>query len=224
MKRYGWLATVTAAVMILIWLLSRTLREEPAAVHVTSVQLQQVEQRVSCSGRVEQAGGEVLAAAAAGTKIQVRVAVPESRLRRVAVGQRVKVSGAAFSADSYAGRVVALAGTAYTTASGNTVVDAFIVLDGTDESLRCGLTAKADICVATARGILLPYSCLLADEQGREYVYLAEKGKAVKRYVTIAEETVEGALVTGGIEDGEQLITDPTEALKEGDRIREVTP
>ena len=223
MKRLGWLAAITAAAMVLIWFLGRSLQEEPTPVRITAVTLRQVEQTVRCNGRVEQLPGEAPASTGEGT-VQIRVAVPESRLRRVAVGQQVRVTGAAFSAEWYRGRVSALASTAYTAPSGNTVVDAFITLEETDGSLRAGLTARADICVATVQGILLPYSCLLADEEGREYVFLSEGGRAVARYVTVLEETAEGALVTDGLREGDRLIVDPGETLVNGARIREVAP
>lgn len=221
MKKYLWLAAAAAASVGLILMGARSLRKEPIPVRITPVKFEQVEQTVRCTGRVEPAAGETPAFAGAGEAVLVRVAVPESRLRRVAVGQQVRVSGDAFSAEWYRGRVAALASSAYVTPSGGTAVDAFITLEGTDDSLRCGLTARADICVSTVFGMLLPYSCLLADDRGEEYVWIEEKGRAARRYVTVLEETASGALITGGVEEGDRLITDPSDSLKEGDPVRE---
>lgn len=175
---------------------------------------------VSCTGKVEEAGRDVLAASTGG-RVQVRAAVPENRLRSVAVGQRVTVSGTAFSAERYSGTVLSIADKAYTTPTGTTVLDAIVALDATDTSLKCGLTAKVNICVSEQVGIVVPYSSLCADEDGGEYVYVAENGRAVRRDVTVGEELADGVMVTTGVTTGEQLILRPETVPHDGARVQE---
>lgn len=196
------------------------MREEVVTVTAKTLCRQTVTGVVSCTGKVEEAGREVMAAST-GSRVQVRAAVPENRLRAVAVGQRVTVSGTAFSAERYSGTVLSIADKAYTTPSGTTVLDAIVALDATDHSLKCGLTAKVNICVSEQEGIVLPYGSLCAAEDGTEYVYVVQDGRAVRRTVTVAEELTDGVLVTDGVAAGERLILQPETVTADGVRVQE---
>lgn len=221
MKKYIWLTAVTAALSLAAWLIGRAAGSNVPQVTVTRVATQHVEQTVQASGRVEAATAAVQAVSANGkTKVQVRVAVPEGRLRRVAVGQRVTVTGAAFSAASYTGTVVALGAAAYQNPAGSTVVDAVIGLDAADASLKCGLSARAGICVGSADGVIIPYEALMADDDGREYVYLLKNGRALRADVTVAEELAEGVWISEGVAPGDWLIDDPAAVSRNGTRVR----
>ncbi len=220
LKKYVWLFLLTAILSGSLFFGLRGIREEVATVTVRTLEQQTVTGVVSCTGKVEEAGREVIAAST-GSRVQVRAAVPENRLRAVAVGQRVTVSGTAFSAERYSGTVLSIADKAYTTPSGTTVLDAVVALDATDTSLKCGLTAKVNICVSEQVGIVVPYRSLCADEEGKEYVFVAENGRAVKRVVTVAEELSDGVLITGGVAAGERLILHPETVTGDGMRVRE---
>jgi len=220
LKKYIWLFSLTTILSLSLIFGLRGVREPVVTVSVQALEKQTVTGVVSCTGRVEEAGREVLAASTGGT-VQVRAAVPENRLRSVAVGQRVTVSGTAFSAERYGGTVLSIADKAYTTPTGATVLDAIVALDATDTSLKCGLTAKVDICVSEQVGIVIPYSSLCADEDGGEYVYVVKDGRAVRRDVTVGEELRDGVLVTAGVAAGEQLILQPEDVPCDGARIQE---
>ena len=220
MKKYVWLFSLTAVLSASLFFGLRSVREEVVTVKTRTLCSETVIGIVSCTGKVEEAGREVLAAST-GSRVQVRATVPENRLRSVAVGQRVTVSGTAFSAERYSGTVLSIADTAYTTPSGTTVLDAIVALDATDHSLKCGLTAKVNICVSEQQGIVLPYGSLCAAEDGTEYVYVIEDGRAVKRTVTVTEELTDGVLVAAGVAVGERLILQPETVTEDGMRVRE---
>lgn len=204
------------ALSLAFLLVGGLVRDSVPQVTVQEIQSRHIEQTVFCTGRVEEAGREVQAVSTGKTRVQVRVAVPENRLRLVAVGQTVQVTGAAFRRDTYTGTVVSLGEEAYLSQTGGTVVDAVIALDVTDASLRCGLTAKADICVNATDGILLPYTAVCADENGQEYVYVLENARAVRRDITVAEELPDGVLIRSGVAAGERLITQPDKVSGDG--------
>lgn len=148
-------------------------------------------------------------------QVQVSVQIPEQVMREVAVGQRVVITGVAFARDTYSGTLTEIADTAHTvtgSSAAQTVVDAVIALDEDciDDSLRSGLTAKATITVQTLENALIvPYSCILQDDSGEEYVLAVEQGYAVRRRVYIARELTEGCLLSGGPTAGAQLILSP---------------
>lgn len=207
MKKYGILLGGTLLLAVAFWTVGRS-RETVLQVPTAVVQTGPVSQTVSCTGKVEKAG-EKVQAVSSGSRVQVRVAVPESRLKQVQVGQTATVSGQAFWADGYVGTVVWLGNTAYT-ANAGTVVDAVIALEASDSSMKTGLTAQAAICVDTVDGVTVPYTAVEADEQGREFVYVLENGQAVPRYITVRAELADGVLVSEGLTAGERLITDTT--------------
>ena len=221
MKKYIWLGSITGVLLLAVGLVGGLLHEEPVEVRVRHLKTEGIQQTVLCTGRVEEAGRDVLAVSASGTKVQVRVAVPENHLRFVREGQRVVVSGTAFHEESYNGTVVSLGEEAYTSSTGGTVVDAVVALEGADASLKCGLTAKANIAVRYSEGLLLPYSSLCADEEGKEYVYVLENTRAVRREVTVQEELAQGVLVAGGVQAGERLIEEPEKIKSEGVLVKE---
>lgn len=218
MKKYVWLGCVTAAALVALFFMNR--QQEAPRVATEQLVWQQMEQTVQVSGKVEEATRDVLAVVAPnGGKVQIRVAIPENRLKLVQVGQRVVVSGAAFSAEGYGGAVVSLGDKAYTGATGGTMVDAVIALDNFDSSLKCGLSAKAGICVNTLEGVLVPYQSVMADEEGQEYVYILRDGRAVRQDITEATELLEGLFVTNGLAAGERLITEP-QSVSAGAAVR----
>lgn len=220
MKKYWWLIGITVTLSAALLLVSGVWKRRLPVVEVTVLKEQTVEQTVRCTGKIEEAGGKTQAAAASGNKVQVRVAVPESRLKQVAVGQRARITGAAFGEDYYTGTVVSLGKSAYTAPSGGTVVDAVIALDATDPSLRCGLTAKAGICVERVEnGLVVPYACLQEEEDGDAYVYVLRDARAVRCAVTVGEELADGALVTEGVAAGDVLITNPDDVPADGVRV-----
>ena len=221
MKKYIWLAGATVALSLAFLLVGTLVRESVPQVTVQEIEMAYIEQTVFCTGRVEEAGREVQAVSTGKTRVQVRVAVPENRLRQVAEGQAVRVTGAAFRREVYTGTVVSLGREAYLSQTGGTVVDAVIALDATDASLRCGLTAKADICVSETDGIVLPYTSICADESGQEYVYVLRDSRAVRCDIQAVEELADGVLVTAGVQAGDRLIEQPDQVSGDGARLQE---
>ncbi len=158
-------------------------------------------------------------------KMQVKIAIPEEYLRQVAVGQPVIVSGNALAKESYTGTLTEIAATAHQQVSGSqsgTVVDAVVTLDeGTlDDSLRFGLTAKTRVIVdSLPDALIVPYDCVNQDDDGQEYVYLYEDGRAVRRDITVSEELRSGYLLAEGLQKGDQLIAEPETVSRDGQRV-----
>ncbi len=147
--------------------------------------------------------------------VQVTVAVREQDLPQVAVGQPVTVSGNGFSA-VYSGVLAALSTTADTpltaAATGAVTVGGVVLLDGTaaDAALRTGLTATAEILTAEQPDqIVVPYECLLQDDDGTEYVYRQEGNRAVRQTVRTGWELGDGVQVLDGLSDGDRLVIEP---------------
>lgn len=157
--------------------------------------------------------------------LQVKIAIHERDVKKVQLGQKVSVSGTAFSKELYDGEVTYISPSArqqYVGSVSETVVDAIVTLDSEqlDESLRLGLTARADVIVNNIpSALVIPYECIMQDEENREFVYVVEDGKAVKRLITTDGDMSEGCCVIEGLETGDQVVADPTVIEKEGERI-----
>lgn len=155
------------------------------------------------------------------TKLQVKVQVRESQLRRVRVGQPVYVRGDAFSQERYTGVLTYVASSAQTTAglgATETTVEAVALLDEEeiDASLRLGLTAKVEVVVNELTDVpIVPYECVLQEESGQEYVYVVRDGYAEKRNVRTVAELSDGFAVSEGVEEGDCLVTTPADLSRD---------
>ncbi len=168
---------------------------------------------------------EPCATIASGEGKQIAVAIRERFLPQVQIGQKVVVTGVAFSQKEYLGTLTSLATSAHQEYIGSvseTVVDAVVSLDEgeTDDSLRTGLNAKAAIVTRVDEdALLVPYECLTQNERGEDCVYVyRENGYAERQPIEVADEYADGVLVVSGISAGERVVQAP-EALS-GARVR----
>ncbi len=162
---------------------------------------------------------------ASGEGKQIEVAIRERFLPQVQIGQKVIVTGVAFSKEQYLGTLTSLATSAHQEYIGTvseTVVDAVVSLDEgeADDSLRTGLNAQAAIVTHIDEDVLLvPYDCLTQNEQGEDCVYVYRgNGIAEQRSIEVAAEYADGVLVVSGISAGERVVQTP-EVLS-GARVR----
>lgn len=153
---------------------------------------------------------------AAGAGKQIAVAIRERHLPRIEIGQKVIVTGVAFSKEQYLGTVTSIETSAHQQYIGSvseTVVDAVISLDEgmMDTSLRTGLNAEALIVTQIDENVLLvPYDCITQNEKGEDCVYVYRgNGIAERQSIELAEEYADGVLVVSGISSGERLVQAP---------------
>ena len=149
-------------------------------------------------------------------KVTIAVTVREKHIARVAVGQRVEVTGVAFQKEVYHGTVSHIGESAhqeYVGVTNETVVDAVVVLDEqeADASLRSGLNAKATVITEVIdNALLVPYGCIGQDEKGREFVYVYKNNNTVERvYPEFGTECAGGVLVVSGLAHGDGLVVSP---------------
>lgn len=148
-----------------------------------------------------------------GGAVEIALAVRESVLPQLAVGQAVTVSGVAFARESYNGTLSYIADSARSRVSGTateTVVDAVVTLPASqiDDSLLPGLSAKAAVVTAVRENVIVvPYEAVVDDEAGAA-VYCEQNGVAFRRAVTVGKELTQGVEIIGGLQAGERVVTD----------------
>ncbi|MDD2361768.1 MAG: efflux RND transporter periplasmic adaptor subunit [Oscillospiraceae bacterium] len=159
--------------------------------------------------------------------LQVKVAIQESRLKNIKLGQAATVSGTAFALNEYKGVVSYISPTArqqYVGTTTETVVDAIISLTEKDESLKPGLSAKSKILVGSCKdSIVIPYEYVMQDEFNNEYVYLYKDEYSVKCIIKTGKELGDGFEIISGLSPGDLVIINPDNIENEGEKVRLIT-
>ena len=163
------------------------------------------------------AGTQVVKLVAVG-RMKVKIAVPESEMAQISVGQKADVTiealgGAAMQA------TVTEKGVAADPLSRS--YDVKLSLPKADRKLLPGMVA--DVALhggSSSAACILPAHIVQIDERNNEFVWLAVGGKAVKRIVTVGGFTADGVTVTSGLADGDMVITAGAQKVSEGMRVK----
>lgn len=154
--------------------------------------------------------------------LQVRLSVNESQVSEIQVGQRASITGTGFKDSTYTGYVKGISGQArqnVTPTGTETVVDVLVSIENPGEDIKPGYTAKAKIITAQKGNILLvPYSVVQSDDDGREYVYKLQDNRAVKTFITTSGEYEYGFSVSEGLSENDVVLSNP-DNLSNGTRI-----
>ena len=102
----------------------------------------------------------------------------------------------------------------------DTVVNVIVKLDNTSKDIKPGYTAKCRIIISEDDNVLLtPYESIKSDDNGKEYVYKYENGKAVKTYIETGNEYQNGFEIVSGLENGDKII-EKSDRLYSNCRVR----
>ena len=98
-----------------------------------------------------------------------------------------------------------------------------VVVDNPDGTLRPGMIARVEFKRGENRNMVsLPMSAVLPSK-GDHIVYLAKDGQAVRRKVQIETITRKRALISKGLEEGDQVIIEGNRTLSDGQRVEPLT-
>ncbi len=170
-------------------------------------------------------GSSPLFVVASSRKLHVRLAVSETAISDIQVGQIASITGTGFKNSVYAGSVIKIADSAMQRLNGvsyETVVEVLLDVDQPGKDLKPGLSASATITTGSRDNVLIvPYRSIRTDDTGREFVFRCIDNEAVKTFVSLGEETEEGYMVSEGIADGDIVILTP-ELVEDGMEIHAV--
>jgi hypothetical protein len=76
---------------------------------------------------------------------------------------------------------------------------------------------------ATARNVVVPKTAV-QQQDGRDVVFVVQKGRAERRAVTVSGATVDGAIIGAGLVAGEKIVADWPQGLTSGVPIKELAP
>jgi len=142
-----------------------------------------------------------------------KVSVNEENIDSIVVGASAVLTGSAFSDekyDAYVSKIYPSAYKKYNSLVSETVVDVIVTPASSDHKLKSGYTTKANIIIEQVDyAITIPYEAVMQDENNKEYVYVLENSRAVKRYITTGLELSKGFEILDGIDITELVIKNP---------------
>jgi multidrug efflux pump subunit AcrA (membrane-fusion protein) len=156
-----------------------------------------------------------------GDTVSVQMYIPERDISKIKIGQKAEIRGDAFPDKTYSAKITDISTSAAKVTAGSvtrTVVEVWAQIDGYDVTLKNGFTARVTIKVGESEiKRLLPYEAVSQDDSG-EFVWIAENGFAVKRYIVTGDELPDGVEVVAGLLPDDEIIKLP-EGVFEGGRI-----
>ncbi|MDZ4142837.1 MAG: efflux RND transporter periplasmic adaptor subunit [Methylotenera sp.] len=169
------------------------------------------------------AAGEMIAQIVDTRQIEVLVAVPESRMRDLQVGNNVAIKLWADKEKTYAGKVREIAPAA---SSATRAFDVRVTVSNADDTIKPGMTAGVIFTQITADGVMIPLSAL-TQINGKNSVWVIENlldnvGIANPREVVTGPYTENGVMLTSGLQAGEMIAIAGVHTLIKGQKVRPV--
>lgn len=168
------------------------------------------------SGAAIQSGSS-MASVAYEDELCVSAAISELDIAKIAVGQKARITLAAYPGEEFFGTVTDIAAAArdqYNGAVLETVVDITVTPDIPDDRLKSGLSADVAVELCEPREIcVVPYAAIGQDDSG-EFVYVFENGRSVRRSIITGAEFADGTEVVSGVEAGEIIFGEPEKLAK----------
>jgi RND family efflux transporter MFP subunit len=161
--------------------------------------------------------GEMVAQIVDTKQIEVLVAVPESRMANLKVGDNVAIKLWADREKTYAGKVREIAPAA---SSSTRAFDVRVAIVDVDETVKLGMTAGVQFTQNEADVIIVPTSAL-TQINGKDAVWVIDKnGIANPREVTAGQYTENGVLITSGLQAGEMVAIAGVHILIKGQKVQ----
>ena len=164
--------------------------------------------------------GEMIVQVVDTKQIEVLVAVPESRMLKIKVGDNVAVklwaSQATNPEKTYAGKVREIAPAA---SSATRAFDVRVAISDADDAVKLGMTAGVRLAQAEVDEIIVPTSAL-TQVNGKSSVWVINKKDiANPREVTAGQFTENGVMITNGLQAGEMVAIAGVHSLIKGQKV-----
>lgn len=163
------------------------------------------------------AAGQTVAQIVDHQQIEVLVAVPESRMAELTLGQPVLIKSWADQSKSYNGTVREIAPAAD---SDTRAFDVRVTVDQPDAALRLGMTAGVLFSQASAQHMLIPNTALTQLNGVKSVWVISADGIATPRAVQVGQFTEAGIEVLSGLQPGELVAVAGVHTLIKGQRVK----
>jgi membrane fusion protein (multidrug efflux system) len=148
--------------------------------------------------------------------IKVDFAVPENFLAGLREGLEVKATAAAFPGREFAGTVSGVDSRVDPVTRSVTVRAA---VPNPDLALKPGMFLNVTLARDEHQALMVPEAALVP-EQSRQFLFVIENGRAIRREVRIGGRQPGRVEIVSGLEAGEQVIVEGTQKVREGGEVR----
>lgn len=149
--------------------------------------------------------------------IYVDFSLPQQDLARVAVGQAVRLTVDTYPDRTFAGKIVALSPRLD---DATRSIDLRAELPNTDEALRAGMFARAEIVLpASEHSLVVPAAAVVHNPYG-ETVYLITDGVVQQRFIKTGASRGDLTQVLSGLHAGDQIVTSGQIKLRNGSAVK----
>ena len=152
--------------------------------------------------------------------VKVKISVPENEVQRIAKGSSMKIIVPALSNREFSGRVTER-GVSADPRSRTYEVKATIQNPGSQ--LLPGMICQAFTnYMQGATGVFVPANLVQLDGNNKTFVWVVNGGKALKREITINNETAQGVQVSGGLSAGDHIIVAGQQKVRNGMKVEAI--
>jgi RND family efflux transporter MFP subunit len=149
--------------------------------------------------------------------VKVKISVPEDDVQRIKKGSSMKIIVPALGNRQFSGNVTER-GVSADPRSRTYEVKATI--NNRDGQLLPGMICQAFTnYMQGTTGVFVPANLVQLDSDNNTFVWVVNGGKAVKRQIFISNETAQGAQVSGGLSDGDQIIVAGQQKVSNGMKV-----
>lgn len=148
--------------------------------------------------------------------LEARVAVPEREMNAIRAGQDVQMLVDAMPGKVFIGTVDRVSPVVDPKTGTFDVVAQFA---DASQSLRSGMFGRINVVTAVHDNALVIPRVALLSEDGKAAVYVVEKGKVVRKAVTVGFSGDGAAEILVGLNEGERVITLGQNAVREGSAV-----
>ena len=142
--------------------------------------------------------------------------VPASLIRRSPPDPRVEIALADETSVTTTGRVREVAPQAD---PATRTFEVKVTLDNAPAEMRLGATVIGTIQLESRLAIVLPASAMM-ESDGKPAVWIVTNGVVALRQVQVLRYDTDTVVISGGLEDGEVIVTAGVQALRPGQRVK----
>lgn len=148
--------------------------------------------------------------------MKIEFSVPEEYLAVMRKGLEIAAAAAAWPARAFTGAVTSVDSRVDPMTRSLAVV---ALMPNEDGALKPGMFLQVDIFRRRENVVLAPEAALVP-RQGRQYVYVVAEGRAEERQVSLGSRRPGQVEIVGGLEPGEQIVTQGVQRIRDGLPVR----
>ena len=148
-------------------------------------------------------------------KVKVDFNIAESHLPSVSVGQKVSSTSVAYPGELFEGLISSIDSRVDPITR---AIQIRAIIDNPDYKLRPGMLLQINLEKQLLNTLIVPEKALLPIED-KQFVYVVEDGKAVRKEVQVGRRKPGIAQIVAGLESGEQVVVEGTLRLRDGSPV-----